>query len=199
MQPRARRSPCVHRTRSHSRPRDAGVIRLRNDPPLRGQWPPRAGSLALRRPYGRLVLGRRPLSCFPSHTPRASNGGDQLTGDKNNGLTARRFPSPPVSFRQHFSVHGRSLSLRKCSHCVIAFAPPAYVASGGSAARIFPARPAGRLQGVRAKIRPGVHARPICPALPPRGRSHGFGPGVPCRRRTGGPCSLPRVSGAARA
>jgi hypothetical protein len=67
------------------------VCRLRNDPPLRGQWPPRAGSLALRRPCGRLVLGRRPLSCFPSHTPRGSNGGDQGPGNRKTGV-------PPVFF-----------------------------------------------------------------------------------------------------
>jgi hypothetical protein len=101
--PRARRSPCANRARSHPRPRDADVCRLRHDPPLRGQWPPRVGSLALRRPCGRLVLGRRPLSCFPSHTPRGSKGGDQGPGNKKNGGSPRFLTSPPFFFPPTFS------------------------------------------------------------------------------------------------
>jgi hypothetical protein len=120
--------PTLPVRQSHSlpqHPRDAGVCRLRNDPPLRGQWPPRVGrlrndpplrgqwpprvgSLALRRPCGRLVLGRRPLSCSPSHIPRGSNGGDQLTGEQEK----RGFPpfssSPAFFFPPTFSCYVRS-------------------------------------------------------------------------------------------
>ena len=96
---------------SHSlpqRPRDATVCRLRNDPPLRGQWPPRAGSLALRRPCGRLGLGRRPLSCSQATVRAGATGATKDRGQKNNGLT------PVVSWplrsplRQDYPVHVRS-------------------------------------------------------------------------------------------
>ena len=98
--------PTLPVRQSHSlpqHPRDATVCRLRNNPPLRGQWPPRVGSLALRRPYGRLVLGRRPLSCFPSHTPRGSNGGDQGPGTIKQRADARRFLAPALFFPSTFS------------------------------------------------------------------------------------------------
>ena len=103
--------PTLPVRQSHSlpqHPRDATVCRLRQQPPLRGQWPPRVGSLALRRPCGRLVLGRRPLSCFPSHTPRASNGGDQGPGTKKQRANARRFLAPAFSVASRLSVHVRS-------------------------------------------------------------------------------------------
>jgi len=78
-------------------PRDDSVIRLRNDPPLRGQWPPRVGSLALRRPCGRLVLGRRPLSCSQATVRAGATGGDQGPGTIKQRAHARRFPSPSFS------------------------------------------------------------------------------------------------------
>ena len=103
--------PTLPVRQSHSlprHPRDAGVCRLRQQPPLRGQWPPRAGSLALRGRIVPLGLGRRPLSCSQATVRAGATGATKDRGQKNNGLTARRFLAPSFSVASRLSVTVRS-------------------------------------------------------------------------------------------
>jgi hypothetical protein len=74
-----------------------------------GQWPPRAGSLALRGRIAAPCAWASPLILFVSHTPRGSNGGDQGPGTKKQRANRPSFSSSPsFSVASRLSVHVRS-------------------------------------------------------------------------------------------
>lgn len=159
-------SPCDHRklaAPASARRRDYHVAYQSS---LRGRGPPRAV------PPPRLSpgVGASAPHLVAEATVRAGErGGGQAPGnEKKRGLNAPFFLRPlAYSLRNH---HPQMSARRTCANestVFSLFCPFGGVASGGSAARVFLPRPAGRLHGVRAKIRPGVHARPICPACRP--------------------------------
>ena len=106
MQARARRSPCANRTRSHHLRATQSLSVCVTIRPFGGSGPLGPGPSPCAGLAAGLCLGVAPYPVRKPHSAREQRGRLTDRGQRNNGLTARRFLAPAFFFPPTFSCSG---------------------------------------------------------------------------------------------